>query len=454
MALEREQVVLEPDFRTAQPFPINPEPAPNWVANAAVLWDRRRTLARVAIISAVVSLIIAFIIPKRYESTARIMPPDSSGSGGTAMLAALAGRSLGGGGSDALGGGLGALAANLLGAHASSALYIDLLKSGTVTGALIDRFDLQHAYHKKYRVDTAKYLLRHTSIVDDKKSGVITLKVTDTDRRRARDLAQAYLDQLNLLLNRTSTSSAHRERVFVEQRLTQVKDKLEQAQRELSNFASTNDAIDIREQTRAMVDAGARLEAELIATQGEIESLRQIYGDGNVRVRAAQARIADLKRELAKMGGTSAQLPAAQPDGAKTGTSTTDSADNLYPPLRQLPRLAVPYADLYRTVRVQEVVFELLTQQYEMARIQEVKDIPVVNVIDSPGIPEKKSFPPRALMALLLTIFATGVTATGMIFAYRWSRVDASDPRKQLAQEIEADLRELRGRIRSRRALR
>jgi uncharacterized protein involved in exopolysaccharide biosynthesis len=233
-----------------------------------------------------------------------------------------------------------------------------------------------------------------------------------------------------------------------------VKDKLEQAQRELSNFASTNDAIDIREQTRAMVDAGARLEAELIATQGEIESLRQIYGDGNVRVRAAQARIADLKRELAKMGGTSAQLPAAQPDGAKTGTSTTDSADNLYPPLRQLPRLAVPYADLYRTVRVQEVVFELLTQQYEMARIQEAKDIPVVNVIDSPGIPEKKSFPPRALLALLLTILVTGATGTGMIFAYRWSRVDASDPRKQLAQEIEADLRELRIRMRSRRALR
>jgi hypothetical protein len=75
-------------------------------------------------------------------------------------------------------------------------------------------------------------------------------------------------------------------------------------------------------------------------------------------------------------------------------------------------------------------------------------------VIDSPGIPEKKSFPPRALLALLLTILVTGATGTGMIFAYRWSRVDASDPRKQLAQEIEADLRELRIRMRSRRALR
>jgi uncharacterized protein involved in exopolysaccharide biosynthesis len=447
MAFESEQIVLEPEFRTAQPIPMNAGPAPNWVANVAILWDRRRTLARVAAISLVVSLIIAFVIPKRYESVARIMPPDSSGSG-TAMLAALAGRGLGGGG-DALGGGLGALAANLLGAHASTALYVDLLRSGTVTGALIDRFDLQHAYRKRYRVDTAKYLLRHTSVVDDKKSGVITLKVTDTDPTRARDLAQAYLDQLNLLLNRTSTSSAHRERVFVERRLVQVKEQLEQAQQELSNFSSTHDAIDIREQTRAMVDAGARLEGELIATQGEVQSLRQIYGDGNVRLRAAQARIADLKRELAKMSGTSAQLPQTK-DGVQDNTKDAAPADELYPPLRQLPRLAVPYADLYRTVRVQEVVFELLTQQYEMVRIQEAKDIPVVSVIDSPGIPEKKSFPPRILTALLLTIFAICVTCAGMIAAYRWSRVDSADPRKQLADEIWSDVR---ARISSRRAL-
>jgi hypothetical protein len=90
---------------------------------------------------------------------------------------------------------------------------------------------------------------------------------------------------------------------------------------------------------------------------------------------------------------------------------------------------------------VQEAVFELLTQQYEIARIQEAKDIPVVSVIDSPGIPEKKSFPPRLLLALLLTLLATGATAGGMLFEYRWAHMDPSDPRKQLAEEIWADLR-------------
>jgi capsule polysaccharide export protein KpsE/RkpR len=434
MAVEREQVVLEPELEDAPAIRVDDGLSPNWVTNVAVLWDRRRTLLRVAAVALGLSLIIAFVIPKRYESTARIMPPENSNSG-TAMLAALAGRSLGG--LD----GLGSLAASFLGAHGTSALFVDLLRSGTVSGDLIDRFDLQKAYHKRYRVDTAKYLARHTSIADDKKSGVITVTVADTDPRRARDLAQGYLDELNMLVNRTSTSSAHRERIFIERRLDAVKNELENAQQALSNFSSTHSTIDIHEQTRAMVDAGAKIEGELVATQGELDSLRQVYGDSNIRVRSAEARIADLKRVLAKMGGTSEQLSPAG-GTAESGDSTTGTAaDELYPPLRQLPRLAVPYADLYRTVKVQETVFELLTQQYEIARIQEAKDIPAVSVIDSPGIPEKKSFPPRLLLALLLTIFAIGVTAGGMLFEYRWMRVDPTDPRRQLADAIWLDAR-------------
>jgi uncharacterized protein involved in exopolysaccharide biosynthesis len=98
--------------------------------------------------------------------------------------------------------------------------------------------------------------------------------------------------------------------------------------------------------------------------------------------------------------------------------------------------LAVPYADLYRRVRVQETVFELLTQEYEMARIQEAKDIPVIGVIDVPGLPEKKSFPPRLYVALLLTMLAW-IAASAMILArHRWEQLSEQDPRKVLFQHI------------------
>jgi len=410
----------------------------NWLTNTTIVWRQRKLLGRTTAAAFVLGLAISLLIPKTYESTALIMPPENSGSGG-AILAALTGRVLG---NDTLGG----IAASLLGGHNTGALFVDLLRSGTVTGHLIDRFQLQSVYRKRYRVDTAKYLLRHTVILQDKKSGVITLTVKDHDPKRARDLAQAYLDELNLIVNRTSTSSAHRERVFIEQRLAGVKSDLDRAQKGLSEFASTHATVDLREQTRATVESAAKLEGELIVTQGDFDSLRQIYGDGNVRVRAAQARIGNLKREIAKISGTSAELST---DPVTKVTADSGDALDTYPPLRQLPRLAVPYSDLYRNVRVQETVYELLTQQYEIARIQEARDIPVVNVIDSPGIPEKKSFPPRALFTLAFTLSISCSVCFLILGSHFWNSVNHRDPRRVLAAEIWTDIRSLRFRMKS-----
>jgi capsule polysaccharide export protein KpsE/RkpR len=399
------------------------------VVNAALLWEHRRLLSAAAAIALLVGLAIAFTMPKRYTSTGKIMPPDNSGSS-VAMFAALAGRSLG------EVGGLGGLAGSLLGGRNSSALFVDLLRSGTVSADLIDRYDLQHVWHKRYCVDTAKYLARHTTIVDDKRSGVITVEVEDTDPRRARDIAAGYLEELDKLVRRTNTSSAHQERIFIEGRLQGVEADLKRAQVALSEFSSIHTTIDIANQTRAMVDAAARLQGEQIAAQTEVDSLRQIYGDQNVRVRAAEARVAELRHELEKMSGSS----SAESDAG--GTTPGNARDEqLYPPLRQLPRLAVPYSDLYRRVRVQEAVYELLTQQYEIARIEEAKDVPVVSVIDAPGIPEKKSFPPRLLVALLFTLLVVGATAMFVLFRQRWRLVSERDARKLLAREIAVSLR-------------
>ncbi len=281
---------------TAEIMATHAQTMPNWVRNATLLWDRRRLLLRVAGVTLVLSAVIAFLIPKRYESVARLMPPEQPSSG-AAMLAALAGHSLGGLG------GLGNLA-GLLGGRTSGALFIDLLHSRTISDRIIDRFNLQQVYKKRYRIDTVKYLAHHTTVVDDKKSGAITVTFNDTDPRRAQAITQAYLDELNSLVTHANTSSARREREFIEKRLVSVQAELQAAEKALGQFSSNNVTFDIKEQTHAMVDAAAKLQGELIVGQSELDSLQQIYGDGNVRVRAARARIGVLKSELTKMSGS------------------------------------------------------------------------------------------------------------------------------------------------------
>jgi capsule polysaccharide export protein KpsE/RkpR len=323
----------------------------------------------------------------------------------------------------------------MIGGRNNGALFLSLLHSGTVTGHLIDRFQLQHVYRKRYVEDTAKKLDRKTAISEDAKSGVITITVEDTDRARARDMAQAYVDELNALVAQVDTSSAHREREFVEQRLKTASFDLQQAEIDMSRFSAKNAAIDIKEQTRAMVDADARLQGQLVASKSELDSLQQIYGSQNVRVRSAEARVGTLQRELTRQSEGAAVPPA--------GSSAADAAQP-YPALRQLPGLAVPWENLYRRVRIAETVYEMLSADHESARIEEARSIPTLRVIDPPGLAERKSSPHRLVIIATSTALALMATSLLLLFRRSWLALAEDDSRRALASNVAGSLAKYR----------
>jgi capsule polysaccharide export protein KpsE/RkpR len=382
-----------------------------------LLWNHRRLLGRVALYALLASTAIAFLIPSRYESTVRLMPPDNQSSSGLAMAAAAMSNATGG---------LGAMAGDLLGLKSTSDVFVGILGSRTVQDKLIGQFDLKRVYWDRRIEDARRDLAEHTSISVDRKSQIITILVSDHSPQRAAAMAQAYVDELNRLVAELSTSSARRERMFLEERLTAVNRDLESAEKEFSQFASQNGAIDVKEQGKAMVEAAATLQGQLIAAQSEYEGLKQIYTDNNVRVRALRARVEELQHQLEKLGGK----------GQSAEELANSSSGELYPSLRKLPLLGVTYADLYRRAKIQEAVLEILTKQYEMAKVQEAKEIPTVKVLDDPDVPEKRSFPPRIFLMLLGTLMAMAGAASWIFAAQMWRETADSDPRKLFAQEI------------------
>jgi len=383
-------------------------------ARLQLLWDSRRLLFRVAARGFLVFTIIAFLIPSKYDSVTQLMPPDSDTSG-TAMLAAIAGK-----GGDALSG----YASNLLGIKSSGALFVGILRSRTVEDSLINKFDLRKVYWVRRWEDARKQLEERTSVVEDRKSGIITIWVRDRSPQRAQAMAQAYVDQLNIAVSALSTSSARREREFLETRLTAVKLDLDQAAQDFSQFASKNTAIDIAEQGKAMVGAAARLQGELIAAEAQRQGLEQIYTANNARVRAAQATIDELRKQLNKLGE------------AGTGPGAPSGEGSLYPSIRQLPLLGVTYSDLYRRVKIQEAVYETLTKQYELAKVEEVKEIPTVRVLDPANYPERKATPPRTLIAGFGLLFSLALACAWVLGVDFWDKVDPQDSRKIFAHEI------------------
>jgi uncharacterized protein involved in exopolysaccharide biosynthesis len=382
-----------------------------------LLWEERRFLFRISVYGLAIFTLIAFLIPKRYESSAVLMPPDDQSNSGMMLAAALASK---------VTGSLGGIAGNMLGVKSSGDLFIGILRSRTVQDDLITKFDLRKEYGTSQWDRTRKILAARTMISEDRKSGIITITVTDNDPRRVAAVAAEYVAQLNIVVSKLSTSSAHRERVFLEERLTQVKQDLESAEKDFSQFASKNGAIDIKEQGRAMVESAAVLEGQLIAAQSELQGLKQIYSENNVRVRSLRARISELQSQLQRLGGK-------QEVGADATAS--DSSD-LYPSIRKLPLLGVPYADLYRRTRVQEAVFETLTQQYELAKVAEAKEIPSVRVLDPADVPEHKSFPPRLVIMVLGLIFSFACAVVWVAAKSRWAEISPDAQHKVLAEEV------------------
>ena len=172
-----------------------------------------------------------------------------------------------------------------------------------------------------------------------------------------------------------------------------------------------------------MVEAAAVLQGQLIAAEAEASGLEKIYTVNNVRVKALQARIGELREQLQKLGGS-------------TSPTEVRNDNSLYPSIRKLPLLGVTYADLYRRTKIEETVYELLTQQYELAKVQEAKEIPSVKVLDSAVVPTVKSGPHRVLLTLGGTFVTLCGTVAWILTRKKWKETDSNDPGRVLLEEM------------------
>lgn len=361
------------------------------------------------LVGIVLSVALALLIPPRYQSTTRLMPPDTQAGTSLSALAAKAGIAGG------------PLTGDLMGWKSPGALFVEILRGRTVQDRIIERFDLRRVYRRRYWREARQRLAGYTQLSEDRKSGVITIRVTDGNRQRAAAMAAAYVEELDNLVAHVSTSAARRERTFIEQRLKTVKQDLDRASQQLSDYSSRNMALDISAQSKAMFEGAGRLQGELIAARSELQALEQIYTGNNIRVLSLKARIGELQRQLHKLGGQPVTPPADKGE---------------LPPIRTLPLLGLRWTELYREAQMQETIYELLNQQYELAKIQEAKEIPTVKVLDAAEMPEKKSFPPRFLL-IVMGAAASLMAAAGVVLGQSaWSGVSAQDPRKRLVHDI------------------
>lgn len=329
----------------------------NFVDTVRRVIRSRRALLVFTLAGCMLGAVIAFAWPRWYEAQSVFLPPESP-------EAAIPTPSL-------------------LLKQDQSDMYLGMLSSRSVADFVIDHVGLMNVYHAKTRSD-ARTALRGSSKFLISKSKLISVTITARQPQLAADIANAYLDALYHLNGAMVSSAAEHRRVFFEEQLESQKNSLSEAEVELKKAEEETGIVLPEGEAQAGLRATADLQASINAAEAKLSALEVGATDQNPRVIEAQAQIAELKAQLLRQqANKKARLP---------GTGLASSAD--------LPRLQLEYLRKMRDVKLRELIYTTLTQQYEKARISSLDPGPQFQVVDRAVIPERKAGPPRKWIVL------------------------------------------------------
>ena len=353
-----------------------------------VLGRRKKFLAVSTLAVFAVSLIITLLIPKRYTATITVLPPQQGSSLSSALLSQVGNL-----------GALGSLAGGSLGLKNPADMTVALLKSRSVEDAMIQRFDLMKLYKEKRLSDARKSLEKRTSIDSNIKDGLIRIEIEDRDPKRASDMANAYVDEYQKFSQHLAIGEAGQRRLFFERQLVGAKNDLAAAEEALKASQQKSGMIQLDSQAKALIESVAALRAEITAKEVEIRSLSLSETSNNPDIRMAREQLAALQSQLRRIGGTQ---------------SGEDS--DLIVPRGKIPEAGMDYVRKLRDVKYNEMIFEILAKQFEVAKIDEAREGAIIQVVDPAVPPDKKSFPKLSLIVPGVTFVWILLAIFGILF--------------------------------------
>jgi uncharacterized protein involved in exopolysaccharide biosynthesis len=369
----------------------------NLIEIITVIGDEKWKIFWIFFICTLAGLIYSLTLPNIYTAKTTILPPQQNQSGAAGAIAAL--------------GGLAGLAGSSLGIKNSNEMYIAFLRSATVQNNLIERLKLQSAYNKKSLGDARNALNSNIKISEDKKAGIIIIEVDDKSPTFAAQIANSYVDELRKMLEHLAVTDAQQRRVFFEKQIAKTKDALSVAELASKKAQETSGIISLEGQTASAIKASAELRAQIALLEVQIQAASSY----------ATTQNPDMQRLTAELAGLRAQL-----DKLEKGSNQNTNIDKSEKALENLRA--------FREVKYQEALLEILIKQYELARVDEAKDGPLIQQIDVAAAPEKKSKPSR----FSITIWSAMVgLLLGLVISFMRRELKKASADPVLAESLE-----------------
>lgn len=354
-----------------------------------VIFKYKLMIFIIVTITCIVSIFYARSLPNIFTATTTILPPQKEGGGGMfesklGSLGALLGMGQSGG---------------------TTELWIGLMKNDIVTDAVIKRLDFMNLYKIKLLSDAEGMLRGRIVVPTPEKDGIIKISIDDTDPKMAALLANTFVEELDKCNKQLKITSSRRTRIFLEGRLKDAKKELDQAEESVKYFEENNKAINLAAQSMSAVQRVGGLSLKYMEKEAELQTLLSYTTENNPQAQILMSQISGLKQQMKEL---------------QKGGKDKDLYDI---PTSVIPDLKLQYLRLLRISKVQESVYELLTGQYEAARIQEAKDTPTVQVLTEARVPERKSKPNRTMIVLVGT-FSAFIFAVFLAFLLAYLKRD------------------------------
>ncbi len=344
-----------------------------------VLFKWRRLIIINFLVVSLLAIIVSLLLPKWYRSTAVVMPPKSDFPGFdlASMVSKLPISGLG-----------------LSRGSGETQTFMAILASRTLMELLIEEYDLVNVYEKKDIERTLKALGDNLDIVLGD-NGQIVMSVLDKQPKRAAAMATTMVQALDSIYTQLKVQKARNDRLFIESRLTQNSKALRYAEESLKNFQEKYGLIDIPEQTRAAITNAAEIQGMMYALEVELRTKRKYLAPDHQEVVMTQDKLNSLRKKLLEL---KFGAPGANGDNRQN--------ENLFVPFDTVPDRGLEYVRLYREVEVQNRIYEFLTKAHEQAKVEEAKDTPNLQILDTPRIAIYKSKPKRAIIVIVAALFS------------------------------------------------
>lgn len=341
-----------------------------------VIGEQKAFIFGLTLAASFLAVVMSLLMTPVYTSRTLVMPPQQQQSSVASSLASL--------------GALAGVANGALGIKSPDDIYVSFMTSEAFQRKIIQRFKLMERYQCPFVVDCRQSLNQHARIVTDKKSSLMSIEVDDTDPVFASTLANAFVEELSTMLEKLAVTEAQQRRMYFESQIQKTENELTLAE---THFRQAQHKSGLQLPT-VEADTGvkeiAEMHGQIAAREIQLQALNTYATPNNTDVKKLTTELAAMRTHLLKL---------------ERGSPEASNSEGVQQEAIQA----------YRNMKVQESMLEAFAKQYEIAKVDESKEGPMVQVVDPALPPERRSSPKRTQ---LVVVSALGGFVLALLLAF------------------------------------